>query len=63
MTFPEVLDLNHFITTSNIGNKDSEGEEMEEDKTVLPNGQVDSSDEGMAMFFLLKKLHFFPSSF
>ncbi|KAH9503711.1 Ubiquitin carboxyl-terminal hydrolase 47, partial [Bulinus truncatus] len=47
MTFPEILDLNQFITSTVLSNKESEGEEAEEDKTVMSNGQVDSSDEGI----------------
>ncbi|CAL1532778.1 unnamed protein product [Lymnaea stagnalis] len=47
ITFPDVLHLNQFITNTNHGDKDSEEEEIDESKTVVSNGQVDCSDEGI----------------
>lgn len=55
MTFPEVLDLNSFITTqlTTTNNKDRDGEYLNEDKS-LSNVHVDSSDEGKRLVIRLK---------
>ncbi|BFZ09544.1 hypothetical protein BsWGS_12583 [Bradybaena similaris] len=48
MTFPEVLDLNMFITLPDQNKKSLEEDDVEAEKTAsLSNGQVDSSDEGV----------------